>query len=481
MCDDVWQQVLKEANADGWLEAARPTIAAVSGGPDSMALLHILVRMTQVRPFRLIAAHVNHRFRGAESDAEARLVAQTAKKWGVPVVTAEIDVPHFIEETGMNAQAAARLKRYEFLMQTAENEQAERIMFGHHADDQAETVLMRVLRGTGIGGLAGIPYRRRENKVELIRPFIRITKEELLSYCKANDIPYALDSSNWSRQYFRNVVRLDLIPMLEEHNPKLKESLHRLAEMAAADDEYLNAEAERLLGDIATRSGEGFRLNRRRFLRLHVALQRRLIKLILRCCANRWHTLDFRQIEAILQALKDGQGTVMRFDIGGGWTFLREYDEVYIGPHVQEPSAYCCQIAEFPCTMMLGQSGRMLRMQRTQSASAKPADRWEALFDEDALKMPLTIRTRQPADRMEPLGLNGTKKVQDMFVDAKIPRTQRDSWPLLVDAEGNIIWIPGVHRARAALVHDHTRRIVHAVVRQVEETAASATNPYWAT
>lgn len=476
--EDVWQRVMQEAAAEGWLEDARPTVAAVSGGPDSMALLHMLVRMTQVRPFRLIAAHVNHRFRGAESDAEAELVTQTAQQWGVPVVSAEIDVPHFIEETGMNAQAAARLKRYEFLMQTAESEQAERIMFGHHADDQAETVLMRVLRGTGIGGLSGIPYRRRENKVELIRPFLRITKEELLAYCKSHDIPFATDSSNWNRQYFRNAVRLDLIPMLEKYNPRLKESLHRLAEMAAADDDYMNAEAARLLDDVTTRSGAGFRLHRRRFLRLHVALQRRLIKLILRCCANRWNSLVFRQIEAILQALKDGQGTVMRFDIGGGWTFMREYDDVYIGPYAQEPSAYSCRITGFPCTIVLGQSGRTLHMQRIQGDLAKPADRWEALFDEDALKLPLTIRTRQPADRMEPLGLNGTKKVQDMFVDAKIPRSQRDSWPLLVDAEGSIIWIPGVHRARAALVHDHTRRIVHAVIQQVEDTAASDAEPY---
>lgn len=458
--DELLQRIAADEGHADWLRDAGTVIAAVSGGPDSMALLHMLLRMAKAQPFRLIAAHVNHRFRGAESDAEAKLVAQTAENWGIPLEAAAIDVPLFIEETGMNAQAAARQKRYEFLLQTAARHGAGHLLLGHHADDQAETVLMRVLRGTGVSGLAGIPYRRKINKVELIRPLLRITKGELLAYCERNGVPYALDSSNGNRHYFRNVVRLDLLPMLEGHNPRLKESLIRLADLAASDDDYLESEAARFLDETAIRSGEGFQVVRRRFGSFHIALQRRMIKLILKCCANGWQSLAFQQIEAILEAMNDNSAAVTRLDVGGGWVFVREYDKVYIGPPQPEQRSYCCRIAEFPCALAPG-NGWFLQAERAEGAvDPLPDNRWEARFDESSLSLPLAVRTRRPGDRLEPSGLNGTKKVQDMFVDAKIPRSERDGWPLIADAQERILWIPGLRRSRLALTSADTRKIV---------------------
>lgn len=461
--------VMAEQDGAGWWNGG-VAVVAVSGGPDSMALLHMLREMARHRPLRLVAAHVNHRFRGAEADAEAELVARTASSWGIPLAAAEIDVPYFIEETGMNAQSAARHKRYEFLMQTARQHGAGYLLMGHHADDQAETVLMRVLHGTGVSGLAGIPARRRENNVELFRPLLRITKGELLEYCERNEVPYAVDSSNSSRHYLRNAVRLDLIPQLEKINPRVKESLVRLADMAAADDDYLESETARLIGDTAARSGAGYRVDLKRFGGLHVALQRRLIKLILKCCANHWHSLAYQQVETLLEAMKDGRNTVTRFDIGGGWTFVREYDQAYVGPPLSGQSPYIRLVTEFPCSLRLGESGWQLRAQRFEGdAGIAPADdRWEAWFDAGALALPLTIRTRQPGDRMQPMGLNGTKKVQDMFVDAKIPRTERDGWPLVADAEGRIVWIPGLRRSAIAAVGEHTRQFIRLDIQHPE-------------
>jgi len=468
--DELLRKVMADQDDADWWRAGAAAVVAVSGGPDSMALLHMLAQMARARPLRLVAAHVNHRFRGAESDAEAELVARTAKSWGIPLAAAEIDVPYFIEETGMNAQSAARHKRYEFLMQTARQHGAGYLLLGHHADDQAETVLMRVLHGTGVSGLAGIPLRRRENNVELFRPLLRITKGELLEYCERNEVPYAVDSSNSSRRYLRNAVRLDLIPQLEKINPRLKESLVRLADMAGADDDYLESETARLIGDAAIPSGDGYRVRLERFGGLHIALQRRLIKLILKCCANHWQSLAYQQVEALLEAMKDDRNTVTRFDIGGGWTFVREYDQAYIGPSPSGHSPYGCLVTEFPCTMRLGENGWQLQAQQFEdSAGIAPRDtRWEAWFDADALAMPLTVRTRQPGDRMQPMGLNGTKKVQDMFVDAKIPRTERDGWPLVADAEGRIVWIPGLRRSAVAAAGEHTRQFIRLDIRHSE-------------
>lgn len=472
--DELLIRVCADAEEAGW-QPDRTVVAAVSGGPDSMALLHLLCRMAEERPMQIVAAHLNHRFRGEEADAEAELVRRTAGEWGIAFEEAAVDMPAYIEETGMNAQYASREKRYEFLRETAKAYGAGQLLLAHHADDQAETVLMRILRGTGVSGLAGIPYRRMEENLELIRPLLRITKRELLAYCERNGVPYAVDSSNLTRHYFRNAVRLDLIPFMEKYNPRLKESLVRLADMASADNDYLEAEAAKLLDGVTVRAGEGFRVERRRFRGLHVALQRRLIKLILKYSWGPWHSPEYRAIEEMLNAMADERKTSERIDIGAGWIFVREYDEVYIGPPEPERAAYRYPVAGFPCSMELERIGRLIRFERLEGAvTSPPQHRWEAFFDESALVLPLVVRTRQPGDRMEPVGLNGTKKVQDIFVDAKIPRSKRDEWPIIADAAGRILWVPGLRRSGHARVDSSTASTIRVTVlpgRCPEETA----------
>jgi tRNA(Ile)-lysidine synthase len=472
--DELLVRVMAEAEAAGWWKPEHVLVAAVSGGPDSMALLHLLRCLASERPFRLVAAHVNHRFRGAESQAEAQMVARTADEWGVPLESASIDVPAFIEETGMNTQAAAREKRYSFLHTVADTHGATHLMFGHHADDQAETVFMRVLRGTGIGGLAGIPYRRKEGNLELIRPLLRISKWELLAYCERNGVPFAVDSSNLNRHYFRNTVRLDLLPMLESYNPRLKESLIRLADMAQADDDYMEAETALALARTAVRAGQGFRLERNGFRALHLALQRRLIKLILSYSASPCHSLEFRQIEEMLQAAADDRPSATRIDIGDGWMFVREYDELYIGPKPISRIGFRYPVAEPQSagSLQVRETGALVEFQRLEGAVTSPPDnRWEAFFDSSELEWPLVVRSREPGDRIEPSGLNGSKKVQDMFVDAKVPRSLRDVWPLLTDSTGRILWIPGLRRSRLAAVHPQTETTIRITVEPGESLA----------
>jgi tRNA(Ile)-lysidine synthase len=456
--DDWTLRIMMEARAAGWWHSGSRVVAAVSGGPDSMALLHLLRTMTEEEPFQIVVAHVNHQFRGAESDAEAELVGRVAKEWGLPFETAALDLPNYIANTGMNAQSAAREKRYLFLKQVAKKYSSSYLLTGHHADDQAETVLMRLIRGTGPGGLAGIPMRRKEEDLELIRPLLRITKGELLDYCKRNEVPYAVDSSNVDRHYFRNEIRLDLIPMLEKHNPKLKASLVRLADMAAADDDYMEAQTFDAFKEGVTPSGEGFRLERRRFRDLHVALQRRLIKLILNCSSNPRQMLDFKHIEEILEALSQERPAVTRLDIGEGWVMKREYEEVYIGPSLPESINFGYIVEQMMREVEIAETGDMVRIERLEVPDPSlPANREEAYFDEGQLMFPLRIRSRLPGDLMHPYGLNGTKKVQDMFVDAKVPRSRRNSLPLLVNGDGQVLWIPGIRRSRYALVTADTR------------------------
>lgn len=460
--DELSLRVMAEAKETGWWQEGISVVAAVSGGPDSMALLHLLKTMAADTPFRIVVAHVNHQFRGAESDAEAELVRSVAEQWGLPCEIASLNIPGYMADTGMNAQAAARAKRYQFLKETAYRHGCPYILLGHHAGDQAETVLMRIIRGTGVGGLAGIPFRRKEEDLELIRPLLRITKYELLTYCKRNEVPYAVDSSNSDRHYFRNAVRLDVMPVLEKHNPQLQASLVRLADMAGADDDYLEAEAIKIFEEVVTASGEGFRLERRRFRSLHVALQRRLIKLILNYCANPRQTVEFRHIEEIISALSPEQPAVVRFDIGDGWLLKREYDEVYIGPSLTETHSYHYILREPNGEVTIEMTGDQLVFRRIEGDIPEmPGSSREAYFDEEELTFPLSVRSRIAGDVLQPYGLNGSKKVQDMFVDAKVPRSKRDLHPLVVDGNGTVLWIPGMRRSRHALVTAKTRSALH--------------------
>ncbi|WP_158602444.1 tRNA lysidine(34) synthetase TilS [Cohnella endophytica] len=450
-------RIMEQARTDGWWREGSAVVAAVSGGPDSMALLHLLRAMAEETPFRIVVAHANHQFRGAESDAEAELVAGAARDWGLAFESTELGMPAYIAETGMNPQSASREKRYIFLKNIALKHGCSYLITGHHADDQAETVLMRIIRGTGIGGLAGIPSHRKEDELELIRPLLRITKCELLEYCKRNGVPYAVDSSNADRHYFRNAVRMDLMPMLEQHNPRLKTSLIRLADMAAAEDDYMETETLQAFQTGVTPSGEGFRLERRWFRGLHVALQRRLIKLILNCSSNPRQMLDFPQVEEILTAIAQERPTVVQLDIGDGWVFRREYEEGYIGPAIPESIHFAYDVTESLYEVTIKETGDRVRLERLDGAvSSAKADRQEACFDFGQLKFPLRIRSRLPGDLMQPYGLNGTKKVQDMFVDAKVPRSLRDKLPLLADRDGRVLWIPGMRRSSHALVTDRT-------------------------
>jgi len=462
--DELQDRVRAEGAAKGWWVPGATIVAAVSGGPDSMALLHLLKAISIREQFAVAAAHLDHRFRGEESAAEARLVRETAELWGIPCDIGAVDLPHYIEETGMNPQAASREKRYAFLREAASRRGARAIMTAHHGDDQAETVLMRIIRGTGVGGLAGIPERRTEGEVELIRPLLRITKRELLEYCERNGVPYAFDSSNAKRHYFRNAVRIDLMPVLEQYNPQVRSSLARLAELASAEHDYMEREARRALGEAAVREGSGWRLERRRLCGFHVALQRRVIKLILNCLVSPWGEADFDRVEAAVAAIAAESPSVVRLDLGRGIQLVREYDSVRLGPSAPRSLPFRYVVARGDNEVRVPEYGAVFHFQRLQQAPARmPDPAVEIVLDEAALAWPLVIRTRQPGDRMRPMGLNGSKKVQDMFVDAKVPRSDRDRYPLLADAANRILWIPGL------------RRSAHAAIRSADAPAVRVT------
>lgn len=447
------------------LEHGDGVVVAVSGGPDSVGLLHLLFMLSKRWNWRLTVAHVNHGFRGEESDWEEKEVARLAEHLGLPFQSVFIDVPKYIHETGKNTQVAAREKRYAFLMDVAKQTKSCRIALAHHADDQAETVMMRILRGTGPSGLTGIPVKRMEkNGVELVRPLLRIYKSEIINYCKENDLTYCIDSSNLQTKYVRNQIRSVVLPFLSRYNEQLPSSLNRLTEMMAAENDYLDKEAERLFDQFIEKKERAYFWSAKWFATVHVALQRRLIKLILNCLATGPDAADFLNIEQIRSAiLRTTVPSNFKWGIAQNITLSREYDRMALHSMFLPSLSYYYQVHQGQQELLLNETGVRVVFQwlNTHENENGLGDAYQAYFDADGISFPLIFRTRRPGDRMSPLGLNGTKKVKDIFIDAKVPPTLRNQIPIVTDANGDILWLPGIRRSSRAVCTDNTKSVLH--------------------
>lgn len=467
------QQVEQAASSHQLWHRGDRIVVAVSGGPDSMALLHVLHQLAKRENHRLelIIAHVNHGFREA-STAEAQMVQRAASELGWPCVIHELDMPRILAEQGGNSQAVAREHRYAFLHRIATDQQASHIALAHHADDQAETVMMRLLRGSGASGLAGMMMNRQEKNVQLIRPLLRINKTALVACCEACGIPYAEDLSNQSRKYVRNQIRLDVLPFLGQYNQQITKALNRTADLLGADNEYLEQAAQQLLDHMLKQVPGGYSFSRNDFQKAHVALQRRCIKLILSYLAQNRDSekdaFDYEKVEAIRHGILQSQPTTWLRDISDELICQRVYEQI-VFIHKQEfrnVISYAYDLHQDGGEQLLPMDQGLLHWEVVRRSSnsllaLKPRHRYEALFDAAELQFPLIVRNRRSGDRMHVLGLNGTKKVQDIFIDDKLAPQLREQWPIVTDANDCILWIPGIRRSSHAVIQPHTVSVLH--------------------
>ncbi|MHA0857626.1 tRNA lysidine(34) synthetase TilS [Paenibacillus sp. CMAA1364] len=460
------EHVLKLAKEHSLWNSDDTIIVAVSGGPDSVALLHIMHEISQKHtPLNLICAHVNHGFR-VESDLEAIMVQEMADRIAVPFVMESIDVPAYMEESGKGTQEAARDKRYEYLAKIAKKYGAQAIALGHHADDQAETVLLHLLRGSGPSGLSGMKYKRTINNMELIRPLLRIYKTDLIVLCEEEDYSYAVDQSNLQTKYRRNEIRLDILPYLGKYNGQISQSLNQLASMMVVEDDYLELAAEQMFRELVRMNGGILTLEASAFVRVHVALQRRLIKLILNYMSIDSEVIDYNKIESLREGIMSNHSTTWIRHLGGGTECIREYDAITFQPvtHMERLS-YTYELSTAVPEHMVKEIGKVLRMsiepKHTMLWSRSTLGEDQAIFDVDQLIFPLYLRSRRDGDTIRVMGLNGSKKVKDIFINDKIPPSVRSKIPMIVDANNNIIWIPGIRRSEHAPIEQQTTSILH--------------------
>ncbi len=461
-------------------------VVGVSGGPDSVCLLHLLKRLCEPRgPYcgiRLHVAHLDHGLRGEAGRSDAAFVADLAAQWGVPCTLGQEDVPALARGSHRSLEEVARQTRYAFLRKVAARVSAARIAVAHHADDQVETLVMHWLRGSGLAGLAGM--RAREGDV--IRPLLHRSRAEILRYCEQHQLAYREDVSNQDRRFLRNRVRHDLLPMLEQYNPNLRETLLRNAAVLAEEYAYIQAQVDACWSDVIV-SEERSRLvgEVEAYRRLPLALRRHVLLRAGRSVSGEETHLALRHVEACDALLARAAGTGARH-LPGGLRLRRVYGqfifEYLLGEDSSEPvpvegtpgalakQQVCVPLsvpgeARLPGTRWLVRAHVLDRQNGLppgyERGGAGGRRRW-GYMDLDVVQtyQPLHVRTRRAGDRFRPLGMPSAKKLQDVLVDAKIPRAERDTLPLVCGADDSILWLAGYQVADLVKLTPTTRRVL---------------------
>ncbi len=445
------------------LRPGMTVVVGVSGGADSVALLHILKELAPEYSLQLHVAHLNHLLRpGAR--AEAAFVQRLAHKWKIPVTTGCCRVARLAAFSGLGIEEAARQARYQFLSYVARRVGAQRIAVGHNADDRVETVLFNIMRGTGPAGLSGIPARRGI----VIRPLLGVTREEIEAYCRDRGLAWCTDPSNLETFYFRNKIRRKLLPYLRrEFNPNLDQAILRLADIMQAENFFLERLASRLLKSFTRERKFGkVELFLADFLRLPLALQRRLLRAGVRVAGGSLRGLGYRHLDDCLNFLARGPAGG-EIHLPHGVRLKKNYDlfKITIGETEAELKEVS-QKLEVPGKTDVPSLGLTIHAETWVKSRAEkshffhtPNKRYQAFFDYDKIKLPLYVRTRRPGDRIRLLGLGGTKKIKKLFSDLKIPRLERDRIPLIASND-SIYWVAGYRRSEEAQVTPETKRIL---------------------
>ncbi len=435
-----------------------PIVVGVSGGPDSMVLLEVL---SQLVPNPLIAAHLNHLFRGEEAKKDAEFVRNECNKRGINAVIEEYDVTSYMSETRLGAQEAAREVRYRFYEKVANKWNAGYIALGHHLDDQAETVIMRMIRGTGIQGLSGIPYVRINEDHKIIRPLLDVTKEEIITYANEHLIPFRIDQSNLSTKYARNKMRLEVIPFLKNYNSNIPMHLHNLAKVAQSENDYLIKEANKSLeAIIIEKTNKNYKINNDQLRLIDIALQRRLIHLILSYLGLTDQVL-FVHIEQILYLVAQNHPS-KKIQLPGIVVYRNYHELVFTKELTYEKEAYKYSLPINGEVIIPAIHKKIRTLKTDQPQHYKGI--W-AVFDYQLLsECDLVVKTREAGDKIK--SITGTKKIKDIFIDNKIPKEDRAVYPLICCNE-HILWIPEIKKSNMGLVSEKTQEYIYIFVEDL--------------
>jgi len=438
-------------------------LLCVSGGPDSVAMLYLFKALAAGMRLKLFIGHVNHALRAEESDKDESYVELLGNHQKMPVFIHRQDTKKFAKKNRFSIEDSARRLRYKFFRELADKLDIDVIATAHTKDDQAETVIMRLLRGTGLKGLRGIPTKSAFGRALLIRPMIEVSRKEIEAYLKKKKLTPRIDRSNSDVKFFRNKIRLRLLPLIEkDYSPGIKNLLLTLVDLLDKDYEYLELKHKEDFKGVFKKNAKGIiTLRSAGFSRLHPSAKRAVVRSIMQDLCNGLEGIDYRhwkEIESLIDTRPVGSILNLPHKITAEKLkrSIRFNPANIKAPKKREPAF---AIIKVPGLTKFGR--RVLRVRYAKCASdfSKKRKSVECL-DAEKIDLPLAIRSCKQGDKMKPLGMKGYKKVSDIFIDEKIPLKKRDSIPLIVSAKGEVLWLCGIRVSDTTRISPSTKKIL---------------------
>mgnify|MGYP000957941121 CR=1 FL=1 len=460
-CDEFLKLLYQTCGIDPNL----PVIAGISGGPDSMCLLDLLHRCG----VQTVAAHLDHSLR-PESASEAVFVANKCQEYGIPFISQQVDVAEYSKQKSLAIEEGARVLRYEFLFTQAQKHEAQAVLVAHHADDQVETVLMHLMRGSGLSGLAGMRMKLLpnpwSNKIPLVRPLLHTWREEIIKYCLDRNLEPVQDLSNLDTRYYRNRIRHDLIPLLQTYNPLIKERLQKTSEVIDLEDDLLQSLTEKSFNEVVLQKNEKFiEFDRKGLKDLHPALMRRILRHAIYMLNQSLRDIEFDAIERGVDFIRQQNRSNQEVLCSGLSIFCSFHDRLVIA-FDGDPLLDLWPQLDSNATLSIPVQGEtrindkwIVRTAFTPIRKATK-DPYTCQMDPESLKGELTIDSVRAGERFMPFGMNGkSMKMGDFWTNAGLPARARKNWPLLRSGD-QIIWVPGFRIADNVRVTKNTRQIL---------------------
>jgi len=427
-------------------------LTGLSGGPDSVCLLHALNNLKDEYKLALHAIYIDHGLRPDEIPAEIEFCKKLCENLGVPFLTKSVDVKSYAMDYGLNKQEAARELRYKAFDETSLEINANRIALAHNADDQAETFFMRILRGAGQKGLSGIlPVRGK-----IIRPLIEIERKDIEEFLDSISQSFIVDSSNLKKDYFRNWLRLAVMPEFKKQNPALVNTISRVCEIIREEDNYLELIVTKTLMKLIPKKTD-------KLIELFLVPLENMDKVILRRVLRRaidavkgLRGIGFVHIEDIIELVKKGDSGD-RIYLPKGIRVIKGYATLILTS--EQPSQLRTYSLNVPEELALKESGILIKSSFADSAKISCDGKSKVMIDADRIKLPLVVRARKSGDFFYPAGFGKRKKLQDYFVDEKIPRDERDSIPIVISGD-DVIWIAGYRADERFKASPKTKKIL---------------------
>ena len=457
-------------------------IVGVSGGPDSVALVRILHSINSAKNLhlRFYVAHLNHQLRGKSSEEDAQFAENLSKELSLPFILKNVNIQEIADQTKRSIEETARIERYAFFKESSQKYNASAVAIGHTADDNAETVLHRIIRGTGISGLEGIPVKRpltTDSSIQIVRPLLFTWRREIIDYLGKEQQNYRTDISNYETTYLRNKIRLELIPLLEKQfNPNIKNTLVQLCQIFSANNEYLSVEAKKILKDSTIESAEGsYTLDTHSLTKQPRILQQLVFQEILNSMEIPLKEITYEHYTKILNEIaKKGRGR--HFQLPGKLYLWHEHRMLYFKKDLL-PQPCIPLLSEIPIqipgTTPIYPVGKLVSeildiKDLSLDVYKKTKASGEEIFDLQSITMPIAVRRRKEGDTISPLGIRGVKKIKDLLMDKKIPLKERDSVPIVV-MNNQPIWVIGVCMDNRVKVTPNTGKILKLTFQRIHE------------